>query len=1047
VDRPLTAKRQRARPAKVEPPSLTIAEAEKRGYTEAEVHSKLFEPDMVALGYPRRTNTQADGEWFQEQRTLALRRLRSKRDRGHHDGLYLIGNSPVVLCELKRYDALDSPKAVEEAKRQLIEYALSEDFEVPPPFLVLYCGRPERTTFWLRKAIAEGTLADESAYEELGSEIWSWDRITEFHLKGEFAKEEVGADRLLEILLHHLDQIEDDLRKDVAQAVRIVATEEPPGIVSDFGRFLLEHDEARRRMTELYQRKLAEVPKVSEKAVVEEMVTQAALNYLDKVFFLNLCEERNLAGFYRILREFLPQTRSVTSPTTAVAFLGLLRRKIIDAAGPVWDGEEEAAYRSLRAELTSELREHVIDQDNWSEVIRVAFDLAQEEFPLVYREDAYDLFRPSSDTVAELVYDLSTKSFVRLTNQHVGNIYQGLLSSRRRGAAGKSGRQVQQAKLGAFYTPSEDVAYMVSKLGLTADSRVLDPCMGSGHFLEGIYEALMALHLERGVAPADAHREIVSRQIFGGDIDGFATSLAAIRMFLLDEFGTRARPNLYVHDMLLHSPERPGDELFSFEVLSVEGTEKAEAQLAVSSDPDVDDLQPIDEIEFDAVVGNPPYGARKPDYKKSIYARLYGAREADRKKGSVGTGDKETYSMFFASAIERLREGGRVCLITNDSFRTLTTHAALRRHILDRCKIVEVLLTDTRHFEGVSFQFAGMAITTLEKCSDQEARKGNVIRLVDQIRDPSEFANPDAALVTELRQEDYEALPETPFFVGVPEELVQAAKGSARVSEVATGRVGLQTGDDKHFLAGIGAPFSGLEKVITAEDLAEQVPADEQAKGIAPNRPHWVPFAKGEGFGEYWRDPRVGIDWSQSSVQELERRAGLAAGTARKTYFRNRDFFFRPALTYSVISSGRVSARLMPAGWVFGHKGSAIFPKEGRCSNLFLLGYLNSALATYFMKKMVNTTATADIGYVEKLPYREPPGDLEKEVEQRVAAIVEKLKADPSADVGSLRAEIDERIFDLFEIRDSRETVRRFYSQIGKAAPAESTEERQEASE
>ncbi len=61
-------------------PSLDVPESEKREYTEAEVHSKLFEPDMVALGFPPRTNTQADGEWFQEQRTLAMRRLKSKRD-------------------------------------------------------------------------------------------------------------------------------------------------------------------------------------------------------------------------------------------------------------------------------------------------------------------------------------------------------------------------------------------------------------------------------------------------------------------------------------------------------------------------------------------------------------------------------------------------------------------------------------------------------------------------------------------------------------------------------------------------------------------------------------------------------------------------------------------------------------------------------------------------------------------------------------------------------------------------------------------------------
>jgi len=214
--------------------------------------------------------------------------------------------------------------------------------------------------------------------------------------------------------------------------------------------------------------------------------------------------------------------------------------------------------------------------------------------------------------------------------------------------------------------------------------------------------------------------------------------------------------------MLLHSPERPGDELFSFEVLEAEGRPKAKAELAVSTDRDIDDIQPIDETEFDGIVGNPPYGARKPDYKKSVYARLYGGRAADVKAGSVATGDSDTYSMFFfASAIERLREGGRLCLITNDSFRTLTTHSALRRYILDRCKVVEILLTDTKHFEGVSFQFAGMAIATLQKCSDEKTRKGNVMRLVDYVRDPADFPDPAPELVAELRQEEYETLPDT----------------------------------------------------------------------------------------------------------------------------------------------------------------------------------------------------------------------------------------------------------------------------------------------
>ncbi len=1010
-------------------PSAGIGDDEKRRYTEADVHSKLFEPDMAALGYPVRTSSQADGEYFLEQRHLAFRRLKSQRQRGHYDGLYLIGNSPIVLCEIKRYEVLDSEGGLANAVRQLQRYALSEDFSTPPPFLLLYSGNPTRTRFYRRRNMADATLAGELDYEEVG-EIWEWSRVKDAHVRGAFAEEVVGRERLREILLHHLDRIEDDLRAPVAHAVQIVGSSAPP-LLTPFGEWLVGHPEAHRRMKELYERKRAEVPRDDPRQVADEMVTQAALNYLNKVFFLNLCEDRNLPGFYRIMREFLPSTKTETTATAATVFLGLLRRKIRDFAGE-WRPEEERAYRALRAELTPQIGEHVIQQNNWWELIRVAFDLAEERFPLVYRHDAYDHFHPQKETLAELVYDLSTKSFRQLTNRHVGDIYQGLLSSRRRGAASKSGRQRQQATLGAFYTPRGDIDYMVSKLGLAKDSKVLDPCMGSGHFLVGIYERLAELYEQEGYGAADTYREIVSKQVYGGDIDTFATSLAAIRLFLMDDHSTAAPLNLFVHDMLLHSPERPGNELFSPEVLQAEGRELAVAERATGIDPEVDELAPVDEIEFDAVVGNPPYGARKPAYKTPIYRRLYGQRAADIKAGSLATGDADSYGMFFANGIERLREGGRLCLITNDSFRSLTTHAALRRHILDRCKIVEILLTDTKHFEGVSFQFAGMAITTLEKCSDADARSANVMRLVDYIREPDDYWEPPAEKVLELRQEEYEALPEAPFFVGVPREIFEAAKASGTVRDVARGRQGLATADDKRFLAGIGSPYPGLPKTVSEDDMATTFTEEEQVSGIAPSKPHFVPFAKGEGFGEYWRPAGVSIDWSRDSVAELNRRDRLPSGTPGKPRVQNRQFYFRTGLSYSVISSGRVSARLMPAGWVFGHKGSAIFADEPGTSETFLLGYLNSSLATYFMKKLVNTTATADVGYVEKLPYRRPSADVEELVVDRTQRIIDSLKADPDADISALRDDIDEAIFDLFEIRASRDEVRRFYRNVGR---------------
>lgn len=90
------------------------------------------------------------------------------------------------------------------------------------------------------------------------------------------------------------------------------------------------------------------------------MVTQAALNYLNKVFFLNLCEERNLEGFYRIMREFLPSTKADTTATTAkpselvsVEFDGSAHEKAMDLAlaDPHWSPDvlEVAARRAVAA--------------------------------------------------------------------------------------------------------------------------------------------------------------------------------------------------------------------------------------------------------------------------------------------------------------------------------------------------------------------------------------------------------------------------------------------------------------------------------------------------------------------------------------------------------------------------------------------------------------------------------------------------------------------------------------------------------------------------
>lgn len=217
-------------------PSLDVPEHEKRAFSEAEIHGTLFERDMRVLGFPARESRQADGDYFREQRTLALRRLKSRRETGRYDGLYLVGNQPVMLVEVKRYDHLDG-HLLDRAVRQLQAYARSEDFASPPPFLALYSGKLERTRFFRLNRIAEGTLSDGLEYEDLGSEIWDWQRIKAFQLRGAFAQEVVTAERLREILLYHLDRIEDSIRTQSTRRSRSSRrTVRPPSsALSDVG--------------------------------------------------------------------------------------------------------------------------------------------------------------------------------------------------------------------------------------------------------------------------------------------------------------------------------------------------------------------------------------------------------------------------------------------------------------------------------------------------------------------------------------------------------------------------------------------------------------------------------------------------------------------------------------------------------------------------------------------------------------------------------------------------------------------------------------------
>ena len=82
------------------------------------------------------------------------------------------------------------------------------------------------------------------------------------------------------------------------------------------------------------------------------------------------------------------------------------------------------------------------------------------------------------------------------------------------------------------------------------------------------------------------------------------------------------------------------------------------------------------EIGFDIVIGNPPYGV---DVDKSIQ-ELY------------GLGKRDSYGVFMSMALKKLiKPGGHLCFIVSDTWLTISSHLQLRQQILDNHHLQKII--------------------------------------------------------------------------------------------------------------------------------------------------------------------------------------------------------------------------------------------------------------------------------------------------------------------------------------------------------------------
>lgn len=517
------------------------------------------------------------------------------------------------------------------------------------------------------------------------------------------------------------------------------------------------------------------------------------------------------------------------------------------------------------------------------------------------------------------------------------------------------------------------------------DIRCIDPCMGSGHILVYLFDVLMQIYEAQGYTRRDAAQSILENNLYGLDIDDRAAQMAyfAVMMkarqydrriltrgivphvYAIQESNGINRVQLdYFGDSLNETEKNTAriqmekllDTLVDAKeygsILQVENCNwdllrhfvddaNTSGQISINTlylDDTQIRLKNLVEIgqclaqKYDVVVTNPPYmGSGNMDSKLSEFMKKH---------------YPDSKSDLFACFIEKWNKMVGVsrynCMVTMQSWMFLSSFEKMRTRILKSYDIVTLM-----HMENMVLGIAFGTAVTVFRNQYTQGYKGtyNQIKLCD-ILDGKPVEFPVAGnRFAQVSTDNFSKIPGSPVAYWASDAMFKCFSHGL-LSSVANSKKGLDTGKNDLFLR-FWQEVNVNRICFFASDAGE-------AK--ASNR-KWFPCTKGGAFRRWYGNNEYIIDW-ENDGKHIKAFPG--------SNIRNENFYFREGLSWSTLTSSKISMRYQPVGSLFESKGSKCFPN---CQKNFyyILALLNSTVIQFSLS-LISPTIDYHEGPLGRVP-------------------------------------------------------------------------------
>ena len=568
------------------------------------------------------------------------------------------------------------------------------------------------------------------------------------------------------------------------------------------------------------------------------------------------------------------------------------------------------------------------------------------------------------------------------------------------------------AKMDYYIAPEEPETDFL-RITRPEDIRICDPACGSGHMLTYAFDLLYEIYAEEGHDAAEIPGLILQHNLTGIEIDDRAGALAAfaLSMKAAAKLGRRRflrmdeKPDIVVlQDVHFTSAEMQdvaavvGKDLFTDELRETLGQfeqaknfgslivpklrDPAETLRVVEARDFGSDLL-LKEVQarvvavlrmaealsskYHAVVANPPYaGGKGVNGKLSEWLRA-----------SYPRGKADLYSAFMERGLMLVLPRAISAMVTMEGWMFLSSYEELRSYLLSRTHIGSMVHMPYLGKGGTSMgiNFGTTAFCLVNHFDATYRGSYCCVRYFETDDDgvPLSFPPKNERLSTKSTQE-ITAVPGDPIAYWVSDKVASVFKMGTQIGEIAAPRQGLATSDNDRFLR--------LWHEVASCRVGYGFANREEAKLAAFK---WFPYNKGGPFRKWFGNNEFLINWENDGAELLSFAASLYGSPTRT--IKNMSFYFKDSITWSALTSYKLSVRYNSSGFVFDTKGQCIFSND-EATKLTLLGLLNSTLAFEIMKFLA-PTLDFNSGVIAKVPLISPAS-----IEREISTMVDLARTD-----------------------------------------------------